>query len=62
VYDHKFEIDIRPVFDSLSQGFLFSATWKGVISMSGFDPDYYNAERRAQKMIEIWKQGRWISS
>ncbi len=55
--DPRFEIEINPVFEPpIIEGFIFKAIWKGVISMSGFDPDYYNAERRARSQINEWLQ------
>ncbi len=55
--DARFEIEIKPIFvPPITEGFIFIAKWKGVISMSGFDPDYYGAERRAQRHINRWKQ------
>jgi len=55
--EQEFTIEIEPFFEPpIVEGFLFKATWKGVISMSAFDPDYYNAERRAQSQIDEWKR------
>ncbi len=57
--DLRFEIEINPIFvPPIIEGFLFKVTWKGVISMSAFDPDYYNAERRAQNQINEWSNRR----
>ncbi len=55
--DYRFEIDIRPAFEPpILEGFSFEVRWIGVGSMSGFDPDYYNAERRAQRQIDEWQR------
>lgn len=55
--EQEFTIEITPVFvPGITEGFRFTAIWKGFIKISGFDSTYYNAERRAQRQVDEWKE------